>query len=425
MAVKYCIKSINKSHGAHTLSDIWIVDDVFPVSETSLLDKKLSESGYWVKLVNVDDQVRVPVRYLLADKNLVSHTGFISEDDGLISSGRAYHVNWSHPEFKREIRYANSNQTQSIWFLTENTQTAVNRNHEIEEDIAREYEEILNMIQAKEIPESTLLLDHEYLKNPIISLHVMNVGQGDTIVLRFPGNKIWLIDAYLHSKQYQHVICITEFVDWLKREYPGFVIERFIVSHLHYDHIKSALSIIKTLPIQTVIFSHTPVGMTMTALKLLREACVRNILCVLRGKESMTKSGFGFSLVAASNLAKKANSSDQNHHGIIMDVVTKKSHLLLPGDASWDQIDEFLSRSYASIKDLAKYYKVTHHCSHTGYDTHFFTRYNPSHAFTSCSSGNRYGHPDTDTRKEIDLLTKGNHIITSEINRKSVDVSIQ
>jgi competence protein ComEC len=162
----------------------------------------------------------------------------------------------------------------------------------------------------------------------------------------------------------------------------------------------------------------------MTALKLLREACVRNILCVLRGKESMTKSGFGFSLVAASNLANKANSSDQNHHGIIMDVVTKKSHLLLPGDASWDQVDEFLRSKHNTIYNLTKYYKVTHHCSNTGYNVKFLNNYNPDNAITSCSSRNRYGHPDPDTKAEIDRITS-DHSITCDCGQKSIDRLIQ
>lgn len=424
MASDNFIKSIFGNSGSQSWLDTWIADDVFPISENSRLDTKLIERGYWVKLINIDDQVRIPVRYILADKNLVSHTGFVSDDDGLISSGRAYHVDWNHPEFNREFRYENSKQTQSIWFLTENTQKAVNRNREIEESISSEYEEILNTIHEKEIPDSDLLSNHEFLKHPVINLHIMNVGQGDTIVLRFPGNRIWLIDAYLHSKQYQHVICVTEFLDWLNREYPGFVIERFMVSHLHYDHIKSALSIIKTLPIQTVIFSHTPVGKTMTAIKLLREASGRNILYELRGIESRNTPGFGYNLIAASNLANKANSSDQNHHGIIMDVVTKKSPLLLPGDASWDQVDEFLRRKHNKIHNLTKYYKVTHHCSNTGYNVKFLNNYNPDIAITSCSSRNRYGHPDPDTKAEIDRITS-DHSITCDCGQKSIDRLIQ
>ncbi|MDD2229601.1 MAG: MBL fold metallo-hydrolase [Candidatus Cloacimonetes bacterium] len=424
MAVDSYNKTIMENSGVQSWQDTWIVDDVFPVSVKSGLDKKLSENGYWVRLINIDDQVRIPVRYLLADKNQVSLTGLVSEDKGLISSGRAFQVDWNHPELKREFKYANNTQTQNIWFLEENTQTAVKRNHEIEEAIDQEYKEILKMARDKVIPESELMSDLEFLKNPIINLHVMNVGQGDTIVLRFPGNRIWLIDAYMPTKDYQHVICVTEFLDWLNREYPGFAIERFIISHLHYDHIRSALSIIKATPIKTVIFSHTPVGKTLTALKVLREASDRNILYELRGIESIGKSGFGFRLVNASNLANKANSIDQNHHGIIMDMVTEKSHLLLPGDASWDQIDEFLRSSYNTIHNLTKYYKVTHHCSNTGHNINFLNRYNPDHAFTSCSNGNRYGHPDQASRAVIDRITT-DHSITYECGQKSIDRLIQ
>ena len=424
MVINNYIKTIKKFSRFHPLYDTWIVDDIFPVSETSLFDNKLSESGYWVKLVNFDDQVRVPVRYLLADKKLVSHTGFISDDDGLISSGRAYHVNWNYPKFKRESQFAHSNQIKNTWFLDEKTLSAVTRDLRIEEFIASDYENILNMIHGKEIPESTLLSDHEYLKNPKINLHVMNVGQGDTIVLRFPGNRIWLIDAYLHSKQYQHVICFSKFLDWLNRVYRGFIIERFIISHLHYDHIMSAQKIITTLQPNAVIFCNTPVGKTTTALELLRQASNRKILYELKGAESRTKSGFGFNLVAASNLANKANSSDQNHHGIIMDVVTRNSHLLLPGDASWDQVDEFLRSKHNTIHNLTKYYKVTHHCSYTGYNAKFLSYYSPDYAYTSCSNNNRYGHPDPITRVQLDNITY-EHIITWEHRRKSIDRNIQ
>lgn len=424
MAVSNYIKTIMEYIDVQSWQDTWIVDDVFPVSEKSGVDKKLSESGYWIKLVNVDDQVRVPVRYLLADKNLVSHASFISDDDGLLSSGRAFQVEWNHPGLKREYVNSHNCQVQNIWYLNDDTLASVNRNRKIEKAVEKEYKEIIDKVKNKVIPESDLISDLEFLQHPQINLHVMNVGQGDTIVLRFPGNRIWLIDAYLHSNQYKNAICESEFYDWLYLKYPEFFIERFIISHLHYDHIMSAQKIITTLQPNAVIFCHTPVGKTTTALKLLREASDRNILYELRGTESRTKSGFGFCLVAASNLANKANSSDQNHHGIIMDVVTKKSHLLLPGDAGWEQIDGFLGSKCNLTNKRTKYYKVTHHCSNTGYNAKFLSYYSPDYAYTSCSNGNRYGHPDQVTLKEINRLTNGSHVVTCEQKGISLDATI-
>jgi len=404
--------------------DTWIIDDVFPVNESSELNMNLIKMGYrghWVKLICVDDSVQVPVRYILVDDHLVSYRGFNSEHEGQISSGRSFTVDWNYPDFKRKIGLEKSNQTINIWYLGNRTLAAVNRKIEVEKFIATEYDNILKEVQSKEIPESNLLSDNAFVKSPKFKLHVMNVGQGDTIVLGFPRDRIWLIDAYLPSKKYQHVISFSDFFAWLKREYPKFVIERFIISHLHYDHIMSALSIIENLSPQSVIFNHSPVGKTMTALKALSEANCRNVLYALGNMESRKSRRFSFKFVNACNLANKAHSNDHNHHGIIMDLVTKNSHLLLPGDASFDQIDEYLRPKYASIKDLTKYYKVTHHCSKTGNDPGFLMRYRPDYAFTSCSTRNRYGHPDPCTRMLLNCVTNGSHLITCEYKQKSVD----
>ncbi|MDD3357327.1 MAG: hypothetical protein PHP72_10470 [Dysgonamonadaceae bacterium] len=300
----------------------------------------------------------------------------------------------------------------------------VSRNKDVENAIRKEYREILEAIREKNIPKPRDLGEVSDLKNQKIVLHVMNVGQGDTIVIRFPDNRIWMVDAYLHKAPGVHITYFDDFKNWLKHTYPGFIFERLIISHLHYDHIMSAEKIIDALRPESVLVPQTPIGLTMTAIKLHKRALNLNILFDLKAPETTNIGNWTVRSNPSSILANKTTSRDQNHHGIVLDLKSYKSHLLLPGDASWDQIDDFLSSQYITIQSLERYYKVTHHCSHTGFNAGFLDQYKPHHAFTSCSNGNRYGHPDPVTRDKLDSITQ-DHIITWKHGMKSIDQFIQ
>lgn len=408
----------------HYWRDTWIVDDVTMITEKTAVEFGLKEELFWVKLVRVDDLETSLVGYFLADAKLVSYNNYNDENQGQIGVGMAFHIDWNSINYVNARKHNIDRGQRYARYLDTDSISLISRKQDVEDAFQKEYKVILEAIKGKVIPKPRDLGEVIDPKDRKINLHVMNVGQGDTIVLRFPDNRIWMIDAYLHKAPGVHIICFDELVKWLHLVYPGFIFERLILSHMHYDHIMSAEKIIDSLNPESVLVARTPIGLTSTALKLHKKALNNKVLTELTISETVNLGNWIIRSNPTSCLANKARSRDQNHHGIIVDLKSDKSHLLLPGDASWDQIDDFLGSQYSTIQILERYYKVTHHCSHTGYDANFLGNYHPNHAFTSCSNGNRYGHPDPVTRVELDRITN-DHVITWKHKRKSIDREIQ
>ncbi|OQC17894.1 MAG: ComEC family competence protein [Firmicutes bacterium ADurb.Bin080] len=424
MSLRYFIQDIMNKYQVNHWRDTWIVDDIIMAPEKKAVKFGLNEELFWVKLVRVDDLEPSLVGYFLANAKLVSNNNNDDEYQGQIGVGMAFDIDWNNLYHVYYRRHSSDRGHRFVRYLDTESISLIRRNHDVEGAIQKEYQEILEEVQGKDIPKPRYLGEVIDPKDQKINLHVMNVGQGDTIVLRFPDNRIWMIDAYLHKDPRVHITYFVEFVQWLHCVYPDFIFERLILSHMHYDHIMSAANIIDSLSPESVIVARTPIGLTSTALKLHKKALNNKILNELTISETVNLGNWIIRSNLTSCLANKASSRDQNHHGIILDLRSDKSHLLLPGDASWDQIDDFLSNQYNTIQNLERYYKVTHHCSHTGYDANFLGNYHPKYAFTSCSNGNRYGHPDPVTRVHLDRITN-EHVITWKHKRKSIDREIQ
>jgi len=424
MSLSYYIQDIMHKYQVNHWWDTWIVDDIIMVPEKKAIEFGLNEEIFWVKLVRVDDLEPSLVGYFLTDAKLVSCNNNNDENQGQIGVGMAFHIDWNNLNYVNARRHNSDQGHRHVRYLDTDSISLISRKHDVEEAIQKEYQEILEAIHGKAIPKPRDLGEVSDPKDRKINLHVMNVGQGDTIVLRFPDNRIWMIDAYLHKAPGVHITYFDEFVQWLHFVYPDFIFERLILSHMHYDHIMSAEKIIDSLSPESVLVARTPIGLTSTALKLHKRALIIKVLNELTISETVNLGNWVIRSNPTSCLANKARSRDQNHHGIILDLKSDKSHLLLPGDASWDQIDDFLGSQYNTIQSLERYYKVTHHCSRTGYDADFLDRYAPHHAYTSCSNGNRYGHPNPVTRVKLDSITQ-DHIITWKHGMKSIDQFIQ
>jgi competence protein ComEC len=78
-----------------------------------------------------------------------------------------------------------------------------------------------------------------------IEVHVIDVGVGDAICLRFADNSTVLIDA--GDKDHGQTV-----VDYLKARGIS-SIDLFLVTHMHYDHVDGAPAVLDGLPVQKVL----------------------------------------------------------------------------------------------------------------------------------------------------------------------------
>jgi len=221
-------------------------------------------------------------------------------------------------------------------------------------------------------------------------IFVFNVGQGDTIFIEFPGQSLWLIDAFFDRQAgYQG------FINWYRSRYGNRSLDRLVVSHFHYDHIKNGEKVVNDLNPAEVVVPDTLAHPTGTVRNLLDLCNQKGITKKLAQPEQTSWSALEATLIRTRDFpSHPALSNDPNDHALAFVLNNTKSSALLPGDIPGLFLGDLVASSYKPEGRVPyRFYKVTHHCSNTGCEPAFCAIYKPTDAVTSCARKNRYKHP--------------------------------
>ncbi|HPP86868.1 MAG TPA: ComEC/Rec2 family competence protein, partial [bacterium] len=220
---------------------------------------------------------------------------------------------------------------------------------------------------------------------------VMDVGQGDAILIRSPNKKYYLIDAGANSQNilaYLNRLGVKE-------------IEIFFITHPHHDHIDKALDILKNFRVKKFYDSGYP-HTSSTYKKILYEIKAQNI--------SYNLAVAGNTINIDNNLKieilhpDKPNYKNINDNSIVCKFIYKNTSILLTGDAEHTANEVMIKTFGKKIK--SDILKTGHHGSRTATDQFFLDYVKPNIAVISCGVSNRYKHP----HKEVLELLEKNHI---------------
>ncbi len=220
-----------------------------------------------------------------------------------------------------------------------------------------------------------------------LAMHVLDVGQGDSILLRLPDGKSMLVDAG-PSAAGQTVV---EYLNRLGVER----IDILAISHPHEDHLGGALAVLDAFPVGKVWDSGYVHGSKLQQryLQTIKDKGIRF------GKP---KAGFVEVMggarveVLAPVHPLSGTNSDANNNGLILRVTYGDVSFLLMGDAEGEE------RATVGTFPRSTVLKVSHHGSHNGTDPAFLAQVRPQVAVISYGLGNSYGHPHAQTVKALE-----------------------
>lgn len=251
-----------------------------------------------------------------------------------------------------------------------------------------------------------------------LQVHVLDVGQGDSILIVAPGGKTVLVDAGVPGSG-------KVVVDAMRR-YGLNQIDLMVATHAHADHIGGADEVIRATKVLSVLDSQVPNE-------------TRNYEDFLKAiKESGTKyigasPGQKFDLGGGANLTVlapvspfftkkqlRSGANEPNANSVVTRLDYGDFSMLLTGDAE-AETEERLMKEGANIK--AKVLKVGHHGSKYASSDEFLRAGGFESALISDGEANRYGHPSqealdrfkalgikiyrTDLQGEITIKTRG------------------
>jgi beta-lactamase superfamily II metal-dependent hydrolase len=225
-----------------------------------------------------------------------------------------------------------------------------------------------------------------------VAVEFLDVGQGDSILIRSPEGKTALIDAGPTRDAAAR---------WLRSKGIS-AIDIVIISHHHSDHYGGMNQVVREFKPRYFMATGSPHA-TKGYLKLLETVKAEGIVAVQpTGKPRKIELGS----VTMTVLPQPPPSGDEeNNNSIGVRLQYGEFSVLLTGDSETDERRWWISHSPDLLRDCT-ILKLAHHGSQNGTDQRWLDVVQPELAVASLGEGNDYGHPHPETL----LLVRSNQV---------------
>ncbi len=248
-------------------------------------------------------------------------------------------------------------------------------------------------------PAALLLLLLVASQRPDGRLHlwVLDVGQGDAILLRTPRGNTALIDGGPGA---------TPLLNGVGKELPFWQrnLNLVVLTHPHDDHLTGLVDLLGRYRVDEVVqTAFTPTTRTQEEwLRTLKDRAV-TVYYARSGEEIGFQGEPDVSLrvlsPATPGAAAELKGGGLNNTSIVMKLSYGSENILLEGDAQVDAEDEMVRREAPEL--AAQVLKVGHHGSSTSSSAPFLKQVQPQVAIISVGAGNSYGHPTSQTLQAL------------------------
>ena len=251
-----------------------------------------------------------------------------------------------------------------------------------------------------------------------LRVHMLDVGQGDSILIIAPGGKTALVDAGNPGNG-------KKILAALQREGVA-QIDLLVATHAHADHIGAADEVIKGATVRNVLDSGVP-NTTKNYEDFLKAIKDRGAALVTAAPGQTFDLGGGAVLSVLGPVQPlftkdqlRGGGNEPNANSVVLRLDYGEFSMLLTGDAEAQTEQRLIERDARLDADVLK---VGHHGSKYATSESLLRRGEFKAALVSCSADNRYGHPSpealarlkaaglrlyrTDLEGEIKLTTRG------------------
>ncbi len=250
-----------------------------------------------------------------------------------------------------------------------------------------------------------------------LQIHVLDVGQGDAILILPPDDGAMLIDGGNAG---------SGVVEYLLAQGVERV-DLMVATHPHADHIGGLVDVLEAMPVEEVV-SNGQLHTTRTYERFLDAIAAAGVVYTEVGQGN-TLQGEDLTLDVLHPSPDFAEDS-LNNQSLVLRLVHGDVVFLFTGDAEREAEESMI----ASGQDIdATVLKVGHHGSRTASAPNFLKRVQPEVAIYSCGRDNSYGHPHAETlaaladagAKIYGTDVNGTVVVTSDGTDYTVDVARQ
>ncbi|MCH6575742.1 MAG: DNA internalization-related competence protein ComEC/Rec2, partial [Bacteroidetes bacterium] len=253
---------------------------------------------------------------------------------------------------------------------------------------------ILLLLTISNVILFSFLDDEELLPENQLSVLMVDVGQGDSFIIKFPNNKTALIDAGEATFYFDYgervILPLLNYLGIEKIDY-GFV------SHLDLDHYGGFVALILEDRIGEI---YKPALDTSSKKDLRFENFLRNkkIPFTYYDKQSLEISNCKIYILNDKEESEFYNLSSNNRSGILK-IVYGSTSFLFTGDAE-KRVENILINNYQFFLNV-DVLKVGHHGSKTSTSRKFLGYVTPQISLISAGINNRFKHPAKEIIKRL------------------------
>lgn len=267
-------------------------------------------------------------------------------------------------------------------------------------------------------------LNNLFFKNPVVNLadcdltvHFVDIGQGDCVLVNFPDDKILLVDCGSNVNQSKLEIYLNKYF-----ENKDKVIDYFLITHADEDHYGNGSYVFENFDVKNFYrpsiytpneierygFEDVNVNNDEGYKKLidgsLQNESGCNMFFNIANDNLLNLNNCNYSVKCLSPLEENYN--DSNDYSVVLQIEYANRKILLTGDIE-SNIENRLIQTYGD-ELKSDILKVAHHGSKTSSQTNFLSKVSPQYAIISVEKDNIYNLPNQE------VMTRLNSIVGQE-----------
>lgn len=223
-------------------------------------------------------------------------------------------------------------------------------------------------------------------QNSDLTVHFLDVGQGDSTFIELPNGKTMLIDAGEESE----ADGITTYI--FSQGYD--TIDYVIATHPHADHIGGMPEVLNNFIINS-FFTTEAESTSEKYLSTINYVLSQNTAAYTVSTGDIIINEPDLNLTAEIAAPTTIDPDNPNNSSIVLKLTYKNIRFLFTGDAEKEEEDSIRSNIKCDVL------KIGHHGSSTSTSQNFLKKTEPKYAVISCGLFNSYGHP---TEKTLSAL---------------------